>query len=475
MGSRRLIGVIALVILVVTASVVAINVYLSKENGGVGNQPPSCEIDATPMFGTAPLNVTFTISASDPDGSIESWSLDVLDLSGPEFSGEGAPPSTRNYTYYYTGWHNVKLTVTDDDGAVFQHSITIQVATPPISCSLSVDMASGNAPLDVNFTLSVEGPEGMILYWDLRTDREEDPEYYGSGFPPSFIEHTYWDVGTHVANLTILEYNEHEYSAEVTILVIPESTGNTSVYFIDVGQGDSILIQTPDGKNILIDAGDNSAGSTVTSFLSSLSITIVDVFVGTHPHADHIGGADDVLESFDVLSVYCPGYGSTSVTYADFMAAVEAEGCPLYTDEDHDPGDFMNWSSEVSFQILNINADADSANDASIVLKMVCDSVSFLFTGDIGFDVESEMMASFDLDVDILKVSHHGSAYATSDDFLDETAPDLAIISVGEGNSYGHPATVTLTRLQEHDITFVRTDVSGTVMIVTNGTTWMPF
>lgn len=474
MGRRRLIVAIALVILILIASLEVIYDYLSKEKGGVENQAPNCEISATPKIGTAPLNVIFTISASDPDGFIESWSLDVLD-SGPEFSGDGSPPSTLNYTYYYTGWHNVKMTVTDNDGAVFQHSITIQVASPQISCSLSVDKASGHAPLEVNFTLSVEAPESMILWWDLRTDKEEDPEYHGPGIPPSFIEHTYWNVGTYIANLTIIEYNEHEYSAEVTIKVIPESTGNTTVYFIDVGQGDSILIQTPDSKNILIDAGDNSAGPTVTSFLSSLSITIIDVFVGTHPHADHIGGADDVLETFDVLSVYYPGYGSTSVTYADFMTAVEAEGCLVYTDEDHDPGDFMNWSSEVSFQILNINADADNANDASIVLKMVYDSVSFLFTGDIGFDIEDEMMASFDLDVDILKVSHHGSAYATSDDFLDETTPELAIISVGEGNSYGHPAPVTLISLQEHDATVLRTDLSGTVTISTSGMTWTAF
>ena len=251
------------------------------------------------------------------------------------------------------------------------------------------------------------------------------------------------------------------------------SGGNLTVYYIDVGQGDSILITTPENKTILIDAGDSWSHSTITNFLSDKGIDTLDAFIATHPDADHIGGADEVLEQFDILSIYHPGYEKNTSTYREFITAVENEGCPVYTDDDFDPGDFINFSTNVTCQITYVDKNAVDSNDASIVLRVVYKEVSFLFTGDISSSVESDILnQNLDVDVDILKVAHHGSGYSTSNAFLDAVTPSVSVISVGGSNTYGHPAEETLDRLRNHGSIIYRTDQHGTVTITTNGTTW---
>ena len=220
---------------------------------------------------------------------------------------------------------------------------------------------------------------------------------------------------------------------------------SATVNYIDVGQGDSILIETPDSKHVLIDAGPESADSTIISFLQGHSVTTVDALIITHPDADHIGGADEVLATFTVLCVYHPGFVKDTVAYSNFIAAANAEGCPIYTDAQIDPGDYLQLSSSVTFQVMAIDADASDANSASIVIKMSYGTVDFLFEGDAPSSVESQMMSnpSFNLDVEILKVGHHGSTYSTSDAFLAATTPNVGVICVGAGNPYGHPAADT--------------------------------
>lgn len=255
---------------------------------------------------------------------------------------------------------------------------------------------------------------------------------------------------------------------------IPVPPGHSvTVYFIDVGQGDSILIQTTDSKNILIDAGPESAATTVISFLQQHSATTLTALIATHPDADHIGGADEVLQSLQVLSVYHSGFVKSTQTYTDFITAVDAEGCPVYTDTQIDPGDMLSLSSIATFQVLSIDANAPDSNSASIVLKMTFGTVDFIFEGDAPSSVESTMIAnpSFNLDIEILKISHHGSSSSTSDAWLTETSPSIGVISVGP-NSYGHPASDTLSRLSSHGVQVYRTDTYGTVTISTNGTSW---
>jgi len=252
--------------------------------------------------------------------------------------------------------------------------------------------------------------------------------------------------------------------------------GELKVYFIDVGQGDSTLIQTPENNFILIDTGERTYANTVIDFLNDLSVYTLKAFVGTHPHADHIGGAEEIFNAFDVQSAYDPGYDQNTATYQRFLNAVQNEGCPLYTDDDLDPGDYIDFGSSVTCQILNINKDASNTNDASIVLRLDYGSVSFLFTGDVNGDmgdfVELYMVDYWNVDVDILKVSHHGSRHASVDYFLDEATPDVSIISVGEGNMYGHPHPESLYRLQNHHSQIFRTDYNGDITIETDGFSW---
>ena len=250
-----------------------------------------------------------------------------------------------------------------------------------------------------------------------------------------------------------------------------DASGNLTVYFLDVGQGDSIFIQTPDGKNILIDSGPNSSYPTLNMFLQSKSITIIDVMVATHPDEDHIGGLDNVLMDYEVLCVYDSGFYKNTQIYQRFRDLVVAEGCPYYNDTDIDPG-ILNWSSEVIFHLLHINASSHSANDASIVLKMSFGTVDFLLTGDAEKDVESWMLPLYDLDVEILKVGHHGSNSSSSSSFLAEVTPYVAIISVGSANTYNHPHPDAVSRLMDIGAEIYRTDLNRTVVITTDGTGW---
>jgi len=247
------------------------------------------------------------------------------------------------------------------------------------------------------------------------------------------------------------------------------------VYYIDVGQGDSILIQTPENNFVLIDTGEREYAYTVIDFLNSLSVFTITAFVATHPHSDHIGGAEEIFDAFDIQSVYHPGYYSSSQTYQRFLNAAENEGCPIYTDDDVDPGDYIYIGGSVSCQILSINKDAPNANDASIVLRLDYYQISYLFTGDIAEEVEYYLVDNWNVNIDILKVAHHGSRYGSTDYFLYEATPDVSVISVGEGNSYGHPHPETLYRLSQHNSLIFRTDQNGDVTVTTDGTSWNVF
>lgn len=259
-------------------------------------------------------------------------------------------------------------------------------------------------------------------------------------------------------------------------LISQLSLNDLIVYYIDIGQGDSILIQTPDSHFILIDTGSRSYASKVINFLNQLSVTTLSAFVATHPHEDHIGGCEEIFDAFTILSVYHPGYYLNTQTYLRFLTAAQNEGCPIYTDDDVNPGDYIDISNSVTCQILHINKHASNANDASIVLRVDYSQVSFLFTGDINGDmgdyVESYLVDSWDVDIDILKVAHHGSRHSSTDYFLDEATPDIAVISCGEGNVYGHPHTEALARLIAHDADIYRTDINRDVTVTTNGATW---
>lgn len=239
-----------------------------------------------------------------------------------------------------------------------------------------------------------------------------------------------------------------------------DSLNNLNVYYIDVGQADSILI-TNEGHSALIDAGNNEDGNDVVNFIKNKGITKLDYVIGTHPHEDHIGGMDDVINNFDIDKIYLPKIQTNTKTYEDVMKAISNKKMKINSFKKGDK--FNIGEAEVEVMTDSI-LDNSNLNLSSNILKMTFNGTSFLFTG----DAEKENEESIDnwQKVDFLKVGHHGSNTSTSQSFLDKIQPKYAIISVGKDNDYGHPHQKILKRLQKIGATILRTDESGTIQVI---------
>lgn len=248
------------------------------------------------------------------------------------------------------------------------------------------------------------------------------------------------------------------------------SSGIMSVHFIDVGQADSIIIKTPSGKTMLIDAGNNGDKDTITSYIKGMGISKIDVLVGTHPHEDHIGSLDTVIQDFPVGNIYMPKVSSTTKTYKDVVDAIKSKNMKVTQAK---AGMQFELDEGITVRILSPVADKyEELNDYSAVLKLTYKNVSFLFTGDAGRIAEMEMLnGKENLAAQVLKVGHHGSSTSTTDQFIDAVDPEYAVISVGKGNDYGHPALSTLNKLEQRGIKVFRTDEDGTVVLSTDGNT----
>ena len=238
--------------------------------------------------------------------------------------------------------------------------------------------------------------------------------------------------------------------------------GELKVHFIDVGQGDSILVDLGEIE-ILIDGG-KSPG--VNAYLSNYVDGGLEVMIATHPHADHIGGLIAVLDAFDVQEVWHNGDSTTSQTYAEFIAAVQAEEAEVYEAR---RGHTIEVG-ELVFKVLHPVNLSGTTNNNSIVLSLSYGDVDFLFMGDAEQEAEASMLTTGIVpDVEILKVGHHGSRSSSSAQFLDAVKPELAIYMAGKGNSYGHPHQETITALTEVGALIQGTDMYGTIVITTTG------
>ncbi|TDX45520.1 MBL fold metallo-hydrolase [Orenia marismortui] len=239
-------------------------------------------------------------------------------------------------------------------------------------------------------------------------------------------------------------------------------------HFIDVGQADSTLIQLPNNQNILIDGGNNSDASLIIRYLNNLHIKKIDYLIATHPHEDHIGGLDDIINNFKINKVYMPKVSHTSQSFKDLLLSISNKGLKINAAK---AGISLLDDNKLHIKIIApIKNYYEELNNYSVIAKITFDKTSILFTGDTESEVEKELLdTNYNLEADLLKVAHHGSNSSTTKSFLKKVNPKYAVISVGKNNNYGHPTKSTLRKLQQEDIKVFRTDKQGTIVAISNG------
>lgn len=239
-----------------------------------------------------------------------------------------------------------------------------------------------------------------------------------------------------------------------------------NVHIIDVGQGDSILIQS-DNRYMLIDAGERDKGRLVINYLESLGVKKLDYLIGTHPHSDHIGGLADVIRSFEIGKIIMPNVVHTTRTFENVLDAIADKGLRITKPT---VGNEFTIGTAAFVIIAPNSADYNNLNNYSVGIKLINGENSFIFTGDAEIESENEILKNgISLDTDVLKLGHHGSSTSSSKNFLDALSPSISIISAGEGNQYGHPHVEILQTHKDRNIKLYRTDKQGTIILESDG------
>ena len=243
-----------------------------------------------------------------------------------------------------------------------------------------------------------------------------------------------------------------------------ETLDEIKIHYIDVGQGDSELIQI-DGKNILIDAG--TSDKKALEYLKSAGITKLDYVIATHPHKDHIGSMDNVIDNFYIGTFYAPDISTTANAYENMINSLNKKSLKATVPKVGDQITIGN--AAITFLAPNSNTYED-LNNYSIVVKLKYGNNSFLFMGDAQALSENEMLTKqLDVQADVLKVGQHGSDTSTSQEFLNKVNPKYAVISCGKDDSNQHPNQTTIEKLNAKNIEVFRTDLNGTVVATSNG------
>lgn len=237
------------------------------------------------------------------------------------------------------------------------------------------------------------------------------------------------------------------------------------VHFLDVGQGDSIFIELPDDKTMLIDASEREYADKITTYIYSCGYNSLDYVVATHPHSDHIGGMADVIGSFSVGNVILSPATHTTKTYTNMLTAIDQSGAKVTLGT---VGTEIFSGGDLSAVVIApVTEDYSDLNNSSVMIMLTYGEKKFLFTGDA--EEEEERTVTADVKCDVLKVGHHGSSTSTSRAFLTAASPEYAVISCGMGNSYGHPHTETIDKLKKAGINIYRTDLQGDIVMTCDG------
>ncbi len=235
------------------------------------------------------------------------------------------------------------------------------------------------------------------------------------------------------------------------------------IYFFDVGQADSELIISSN-KTMLIDAGNNEDGEFLVNEIKNLGISKLDYVIGTHPHEDHIGGLDDIINSFEIGEIYMPKVQTNTKTFEDVLDAVSNKNLKITAP---DVGfKFELGTSQCEIMQCGIENSKDDLNLSSIVVRVVFGEQSYIFMGDS--EKQNEEARNWPK-TNVLKVGHHGSDTSSSENFINQIKPEIAVIEVGKDNTYKHPKQVTLDRLAKIGATIFRTDLNGTILIESDG------
>lgn len=262
-------------------------------------------------------------------------------------------------------------------------------------------------------------------------------------------------------------FGEETTTSGIYVPPVPDGS-YIEMHVIDVGQGDSILIRTS-GGDMLIDSGPGSAEDELHDYLTELEIKDIEYAVFTHPDADHIGNADMIMTDFSVSNVILPNKESSSKTYQRMMDAIDASGATVI---EPIPEESFTLGEMTVTILAPISEKYSDTNNYSVVMRLDFGETSFLMTGDAEAGSEKEMLEKYGanlLDCDVLKVGHHGSDTSSSEAFLRAVSPQIALISCGTGNTFGHPCAVTLQKLEAMNATLYRTDWQGSIVLVSDG------
>lgn len=248
--------------------------------------------------------------------------------------------------------------------------------------------------------------------------------------------------------------------------ITPNNNDNMLVvHFLDVGQGDCEFIELPNSQCMLIDASTKEYGDDIVEAIKGYGYSEIDYVVATHPHADHIGGMSEVINSFDIGKIYMPRTSSNSKSFEGLLTSISNKNLSINTAK---TGTTIYSDNGINIEILSpISSFYEETNDYSAVVKLEYGESSFLFMGDAEKPVENELIEKYgyDLDVDVLKAGHHGSRYSSSTEFLDYVTPEYTVISCAKNNSYGHPHSETIKRLNNVNTQIFRTYELGNITV----------